>query len=368
MKKQLIAIVVSLLVTFGAHAQWTGQSSSTDLVSPISRTGSVMTTNMFVNDGVNGAQIRLNSNGTYYGKIGNPSAQVWSLGWGGSVLDINPVLNWTATGNVGICTTSPRGQFDVAGTGHIYLVNSPVAGTDQTLYLPGHIFIAPYNGSDWSYLQARRSDNSGSTNLRFRTYNGGVLTEAMSILSNGNIGIGTVTPARPLHINNSAGGIVRLQSPTAVWDLQSDAFYNGNFGVVNYTGGSVDATKSLVINGSNGYFGIGTSLPDQKLTVKGIIHAQEIRVDLSVPGPDYVFDKNYELPTLKGVKDYIDQNKHLPEVPSAAEMEKKGVQLGEMNMLLLKKVEELTLYVIELKKEIDDLKPTANSPQKKTIE
>jgi len=98
MKKQLSAIVVGLLVTFVARAQWTGQSSSTDLVSPISRTGSVMTTNLFINDGVNGAQIRLNGNGTYYGKIGNPSSQVWSLGWGGTALDINPVLNWTANG------------------------------------------------------------------------------------------------------------------------------------------------------------------------------------------------------------------------------------------------------------------------------
>jgi len=265
--------------------------------------------------------------------------------------------NFYVNGNLGIGTSTARGQFDAAGTGDIYLVNNPIAGTPQSLYLPGHIYIAPYgNGSDWSYLQARRSDNSGSTNLRIRTYNGGTLTEAMSILSNGNIGIGTVTPARPLHINSSNGGIVRLQSPTAVWDLQSDAFYNGNFGVVNYTGGSVDATKSFVINGTNGYFGIGTSLPDQKLTVKGIIHAQEIRVDLSVPGPDYVFEKKHKLPTLEEIKSFIDQNKHLPEVPSAAEMEKNGVQLGEMNMLLLKKVEELTLYVIELKKENNELR------------
>ena len=120
MKKQLIAIVVSLLVTFGAHGQWTGQSSSTDLVSPINRTGSVMTTNLLINDGVNGAQIRLNSTGTYYGKIGNPTSQVWSLGWGGSVLDINPVLNWTATGNVGIGTTTPSFKLDVTGN----IVNS----------------------------------------------------------------------------------------------------------------------------------------------------------------------------------------------------------------------------------------------------
>jgi len=81
-----------------------------------------------------------------------------------------------------------------------------------------------------------------------------------------------------------------------------------------------------------------------------------VRVDLSVPGPDYVFERNYKLPTLEEIKFYIDRNKHLPEVPSASEMEKNGIPLGEMNMLLLKKVEELTLYVIEQNKNNQDLK------------
>ena len=68
---------------------------------------------------------------------------------------------------------------------------------------------------------------------------------------------------------------------------------------------------------------------------------------------DYVFEKNYKLTPLEDIKTYIDQNKHLPEVPSAKEMEKNGVQLGEMNMLLLKKIEELTLYVIEQNKKME---------------
>jgi hypothetical protein len=68
--------------------------------------------------------------------------------------------------------------------------------------------------------------------------------------------------------------------------------------------------------------------------------------------PDYVFEKSYSLPSLEEVKSYIDQNKHLPEVPSAKEMESNGVNLGEMNMLLLKKIEELTLYVIEQNKKL----------------
>lgn len=103
----------------------------------------------------------------------------------------------------------------------------------------------------------------------------------------------------------------------------------------------------------NGKVGIGTTIPDQLLAVKGQVHANEVKVDLNVPGPDYVFDKDYTLSSLEEIKTYIDQNKHLPEVPSAKEMEKNGVQLGEMNMLLLKKIEELTLYVLEQNKKLN---------------
>jgi hypothetical protein len=95
-----------------------------------------------------------------------------------------------------------------------------------------------------------------------------------------------------------------------------------------------------------GNVGIGTTAPDAKLTVKGTIHTNEVKVDLNVPGPDYVFEKGYDLMSLEETKAYIDANKHLPEVPSAKEMEKNGVQLGEMNLLLLKKVEELTLHIL----------------------
>ncbi len=111
----------------------------------------------------------------------------------------------------------------------------------------------------------------------------------------------------------------------------------------------------MVLN-SNGYVGIGTSSPDALLAVSGQVHAQEVKVSITVPGPDYVFEKDYKLTSLEEIKNYINQNKHLPEVPSAKEMEKNGVQLGEMNMLLLKKIEELTLYVIEQNKSINHLK------------
>lgn len=114
-------------------------------------------------------------------------------------------------------------------------------------------------------------------------------------------------------------------------------------------------SSSIAIE-ANGKVGIGTSNPDEKLTVKGKIHAQEVKVDLSDPGPDYVFNEDYKLTPLSEIKSYIKTNKHLPEVPSAREMETNGINLSAMNMLLLKKVEELTLHLIEMKEELNGLK------------
>ena len=108
--------------------------------------------------------------------------------------------------------------------------------------------------------------------------------------------------------------------------------------------------------GEDGNVGIGTTSPDSKLTVKGNIHTQEVKVDLNgAVAPDYVFEKDYALTSLEELKAYIDQNKHLPEVPSAKEMEEDGVNLKEMNLLLLKKVEELTLYLLKQEQRIRTL-------------
>jgi hypothetical protein len=105
----------------------------------------------------------------------------------------------------------------------------------------------------------------------------------------------------------------------------------------------------------NAYFaanvGIGTTIPDEKLTVKGKIHTQEVRVDMAGPlVPDYVFANDYKLKSLQEVEAFIKENKHLPEIPSAQEIEKNGLMLAEMNMNLLKKMEEMTLYMIEQEK------------------
>jgi Phage T4 tail fibre len=102
---------------------------------------------------------------------------------------------------------------------------------------------------------------------------------------------------------------------------------------------------------NSGNVGIGTTAPDSKLAVKGSIHTQEVKVDLlGAVAPDYVFEKGYPLTSLEELEAYIEQHKHLPEIPSAKEMEEDGIKLKEMNLLLLRKVEEMTIYLIELKR------------------
>jgi|SRR5690606_22259654 len=102
---------------------------------------------------------------------------------------------------------------------------------------------------------------------------------------------------------------------------------------------------------SNGV-GIGTTTPDEKLSVNGNIHTKEVRVDLT-GWSDFVFEENYELPTLQEVEKHIKEKGHLQDIPSAKEVEEKGILLGDMNAKLLQKIEELTLYTIEQQKQIN---------------
>jgi len=135
-------------------------------------------------------------------------------------------------------------------------------------------------------------------------------------------------------------------------------FFRGN----STTGGGIsfstnNNTEQMRID-FIGNVGIGTTTPDSRLTVAGNIHAREVKVTLNagVVVPDYVFANDYKLKPLQEVEDYIKQNSHLPEIPSAKEIEKNGLMLAEMNMNLLKKIEELTLYMIEQNKEVKELR------------
>jgi hypothetical protein len=125
-------------------------------------------------------------------------------------------------------------------------------------------------------------------------------------------------------------------------------------------------SKFRVMTEKNGKIGIGTTTPDELLTVKGKIHTQEVIVDLNgAVAPDFVFEsyfegtselkRDYTLPSLNDVAAFIKANHHLPGVPSASQIESEGLSLKKMNLLLLQKIEELTLYTLEQQKEIESL-------------
>ncbi|MDG1064329.1 MAG: hypothetical protein P8O93_07775 [Flavobacteriaceae bacterium] len=107
---------------------------------------------------------------------------------------------------------------------------------------------------------------------------------------------------------------------------------------------------------NDGKIGIGTLEPDELLTVKGTIHAQEVKIDLKgALVPDYVFDTFFEpnnshqyyRRSLEELRQFLSAHHHLPGVPSAQEIENKGLAIGDLNMILLEKIEELTLYILE---------------------
>jgi len=195
--------------------------------------------------------------------------------------------------------------------------------------------------------------------------------EWLTVKPGGNIGIGTTSPQDKLQIGNSMafhqGGHAILYfyhsyEPNGTSDLDPNKYsaelrfdgVRGNLRLGTSPSITSDPITHLTIN-KYGNVGIGTSAPDAKLSVKGQVHAQEVKVDLNgAIAPDYVFKEGYDLKSLEEVQDHIQEHGHLPNIPSAQEMEANGIQLGEMNMKLLEKIEELTLYLIESKKANDD--------------
>ncbi|MDQ0638321.1 uncharacterized protein YaiE (UPF0345 family) [Pedobacter sp. W3I1] len=188
----------------------------------------------------------------------------------------------------------------------------------------------------------------------------GDMGQTFMVLSGGNLGLGTLTPTSKLEVAGEVN--LKYNSIDGYWLKHTDLGGNmiagfkrtGNdlliraFDGIGFSVGNSE-TKAVTIL-TNGDFGIGTTTPREKLSVNGKIRAHEIKVE-TANWPDYVFEEGYKVGTLSGLESYIKSNKHLPEIPSAKEAETNGVELGEMNKLLLKKIEELTLYVIELKKE-----------------
>ncbi len=142
-------------------------------------------------------------------------------------------------------------------------------------------------------------------------------------------------------------------------------FYRGwsfGTGIDFYTNSDTSHQSGIITHrmriGQDGNVGIGTANPTAKLTVAGNIQAWEIKVSVDA-GADYVLKAGYGLKPLPEVEEFIKTNHHLPEIAPAVKMEKDGMNLSEMNIQLLKKIEELTLYIINQDKRIQKLEKKA---------
>lgn len=242
--------------------------------------------------------------------------------------------------------------------------------------------------------------NQGTGNLILGNGDTGSEVERLIIDNTGKVGIGTTTPGAELDVNGDAFvdnlGISTTSPQDRLQIGNAFAFHDGGnevigFGFAAGTNNDLDSSKfsaeirlnpgdgklsfgtssSITSNPisritilNNGNVGIGTPIPTAKLTVNGKILAEEVQVVAQVP-PDYVFQKyytghstlkdDYEMLSIEDVEAYTKANHHLPEVPSAEDLQENGMNVSEMTQLLLQKIEELTLYTIEQEKRIKQL-------------
>ena len=191
-------------------------------------------------------------------------------------------------------------------------------------------------------------------------------TTRMTILnSTGNVGIGTIFPNSSLDVNgvihNGGADFIlgkydfRAQGTNllnrAITHAGMD--YSKDELIFNYDG---DFEDGIVVMGPRTLFlgtvGLGLDAPvGCKLAVDGKIMAEEIEVKMSEGWPDYVFEKTYKFMSLEELDSYIKKNKHLPNIPTSEEVMINGINIGEMNKKVIEKIEEITLYLIELQKQ-----------------
>lgn len=253
-----------------------------------------------------------------------------------------------SNGKVGIGTPAPAYKLDVAGTINAtsILINGQPLPTSQWTT----------SGSDITYSAGNVGIGTNNPQEKLHVINGAIMTSHPTFFNinaklNASSGIPTLKFTRWIGVGNTNHNAFVGQ----IFNSQLGEYSLGLGTGSSATGDQNASTTAMAITLA-GNVGIGTTAPGSfKLAVNGKIWAQEVQVALTNPGPDYVFEPSYNLMPLSQIEAYIKEHKHLPEVPSAKEMETNGVQLSEMNMLLLKKLEELTLHVIELEKKLNSL-------------
>lgn len=307
----------------------------------------------------------------FYGYAVDGIAKMWHYFDGG---DDSWKVNMSGTrltvqrgGNVGIGLASPLAKLDVLG-GEWDVENSE-----------GDLRVG---NSNYRLAVGVATDGAGAGITRMYAKGGRAKlilgsddSDVLTIDSDNQVGIGVNSPAGDLHIYDASGladlrlesdngnAIIRLDASTGNTSYSQLRFTEGGAlsGAIwyNYGNNSIEVFEGgLALSVRDARVGIGTTPSgNHKLSVAGSIISEEIKVELQEDWPDYVFEENYNLMSIGELALYIDRNGHLPGVPSATQVkEEKGIELGEMNRILLEKVEELTLMMIRQQDEIDKLK------------
>ena len=286
-----------------------------------------------------------------------------------------------ATGRVGIGATTPTEKLTVVDP----LNDKPYSG------IMGVYANNLTQGVGIGYAGIRAIGSNASQDLSINAKNTGNITmqvfgttgnvgigavspsNKLSVAGNaditGNVGIGTKSPDAPLQFGNTVGNrkIVLFQASAGDTHLYY-GFGINNFAMryqvdntlsdhIFYAGTSTTTSNELMRIKGTGAVTIGTPTPatGYMLTVAGKLICTEVKVQLQ-PFPDYVFDKNYKLPTLAELENHINIYHRLPGMPGAAEVESNGMEVGKMQGRVVEKVEEATLYILQLNKENEQMK------------
>jgi len=264
------------------------------------------------------------------------------------------------TGNAGLGTTSPP----------TYSSYGVLALNGSSPFQGGYLSLMT-NGTEVGALVANSQLNIATASGLITQFSTGG-SPTMQISSSGNVGVGTTSPfAKVSIVTTGSGNPLSFQANSAgAWTVGPNVGSTSGddtFGVYSYTYGSGHSSAPLIqfnsstgntfINQGSGNVLIGRTTQNNsayKLDVDGYMHADKVVVN--VGGADFVFAPTYKLNSLANVEKYIKANRHLPEIQSAREMEANGLSLGDNQIKLLQKIEELTLYLIQKDKEVKEFK------------